>query len=199
MSKNYLRFAVMLFATTLLVGAVFAATNGVLVFGGTVRINNAIVAEEVMLEFANLSYVSWDESVLRATGSIADTNNVRNQRLQFDIEIRDIARFSSQVQTPVLEFEIRNTGNVPVRFLGMSDDWFTSAHAFAVVYLRNNTDQVWITQSLNMNDAGRLGVIQPGQAIQGRIRVAENVVAYHTAINETSFGFSAEVRYERAQ
>jgi len=51
MKQKRLKLAVLVFALTFIVGTAFAATNGMLAFGGTVRINNVGVVEEARLEF----------------------------------------------------------------------------------------------------------------------------------------------------
>jgi len=50
-TKKNLKLAIVLFAMIFAVGAAFAATNGMLAFGGTVRINSTSTVNEAMLEF----------------------------------------------------------------------------------------------------------------------------------------------------
>jgi len=197
--RKRLKLGVLLFATMFLVGAAFAATNGMLVFGGTVRINNLIQVEAMRLEFVDLTAVPWDQSILEVSGNLVNEEGFGTKRLNFDVEVFDILALQNQIQTPVLEFTIQNTGTVPVRFLGMDEDWFTTAHPFAVVDLRRNGNQVWFTQGLTHGDAELIGVIEPGEYFEGRIRITELVVGYYFADVATSFGFSTELLYEVAR
>ncbi|MCL2420926.1 MAG: hypothetical protein FWD03_03635 [Defluviitaleaceae bacterium] len=200
--KKGLKLAALLFALVFAAGTAFAATNGVLAFGGTVRINSVATIVDARLEFVNLSASPWDESVLSVTNSISNSNDGIS-RLQFDVEIRDPVRFleivNTQVSTPAFGFTVQNTGNVPVRFLGRDDDTFTTAHSAAGVTLRNGTDQVFFTQGLYHEQAQRLGVIAPGQALEGDVFIGSIIIGYYNADGTTTFSFFVELPYEQVR
>jgi len=108
MNKKRLRLATLLFAMTFLVGAAFAATNGALVFGGTVRINSVGIVEEARLEFVSTRIMC----VGQATSSIVEDSG--RQFLTFETVLNYYPNAAWPTVMSQVEFEIQNTGNVPV-------------------------------------------------------------------------------------
>jgi len=147
-TKKNLKLAVVLFAMIFAIGAAFAATNGILAFGGTVRINSVQTVNEPMLEFndwirifalpeddisIHCPWIGTPECVgcsrpnafnyFEGSARIIEENG--RQKLAFDIDILDIeallARWSgSWKHDDILGigFSFQNTGSVPVRLFG---------------------------------------------------------------------------------
>lgn len=125
-----LRIAVLVFALTFAVGAAFAATNGMLAFGGTVRINSAGGNPDpiMRLDFLGTSTFvtpAYREYIEANAEVVIDANG--NQVLTFDVNILnfDGLTFPTPGQTPPplfnstnpvrVTFGLQNTGDVPVR------------------------------------------------------------------------------------
>ena len=119
-NKKSLRIAVVLFVMVFAVGAAFAATNGMLAFGGTVRINTATVTPgELRLEMVETRVNHRNaQDYLTATSQIVYTSEGL-QTLSFDLEIFDTSRLPANQGTPLLtiDVQIRNTGDVPARII----------------------------------------------------------------------------------
>ena len=168
-TKKNLKLAIVLFAMIFAVGAAFAATNGILAFGGIVRINNVTNADVIRLEFVDVTHAPWDESILTVETSIQNTETGR-KRLQFDIEINDIQEFFNN-QSSIVNFTIQNTGSVPVRIIG-THDFEMSGHPRIGANLRNGDKFLNISDgSIYTGDAELFGSIEPGQYITGSLGV----------------------------
>jgi len=191
--KKHLRLGMLLFAAMFLVGAAFAATNGMLVFGGTVRINNVATTDVVRLEINQLSKVSWNEAIVSLRTSVGDSNGVPNQVLNFDFTVNDPARFISETQALPFGFGFQNTGNVPVRLNSV----LISGELPVRIRLIDpiNSEGGWMSiDSLPHNL-----VIQPGQTIEGDIAlVAADILSYLTSGEVHEFNFNVGLSYEQA-
>ena len=141
-----LRIAVLVFALTFAVGAAFAATNGMLAFGGTVRINSAVGNPDpvVSLEFVSTNASvspNFREHMTAASQIVTDADG--NQMLNFDINILDLEAVLPQpgatgIVTPAMtSFGVRNTGDVPVRLIRfIPPPQSPGTHMFHVSYSR---------------------------------------------------------------
>jgi len=124
-SKKTLRIAVLVFALTFAVGAAFAATNGMLAFGGTVRINSAVVNPDpvMQLDFIGASAIITPDfrPYITASSEIITGSDGHRQMLTFDINVLDLQALMPTPGVPSttiparISFGIRNTGEVPTR------------------------------------------------------------------------------------
>jgi len=185
-NKKGLKLAILLFAMAFAVGTAFAATNGMLVFGGTVRINSStVVADDIELSFASvairhchISHLST-QHVLRTNAAIVIDENGR-QTLDFDIEFFDGNNISPPVHSLArMDFVIENTGSAPARLLQVTQT--PNPHMFIVSIESNeyfydefSGQYVRVRNSVS----GRIGpswrpdmniVLQPGETLNGEI------------------------------
>ncbi|MCL2422272.1 MAG: hypothetical protein FWD03_10480, partial [Defluviitaleaceae bacterium] len=119
-NKRRLKLVTLLFVLSLLSSSAFAATNGMLTFGGTVRINHvAVIADEMRLEFINTStrWVSSGDAEVRVSSDIADT---ARQGIIFDIQFINVTPGDFDTRAEVY-FQFENTGTVPVRLLDFDE------------------------------------------------------------------------------
>ena len=202
--RRNLKIAVLLFVMVFAVGVAFAATNGMLAFGGTVRINSIADSEVLRLEFTDLSAVPWDESILDVSVQFANllhpgAIDTGYKRLWLNVEVFDVIELSNQIQAPVVEFTIKNTGTVPARFIDIDDD--VQEHTYAQIELSSDNGQVQFWRLLTQRDAELIGVIEPGQSIEGRIRLSDSIVGTYLASDGTwnQFEITAILHYEQAQ
>jgi len=160
MNKSSLKVVSLLFALTFVVGAAFAATNGTLVFGGTVRINNVSVVQEARLEFASTRIMC----VGRATSEIVEDSG--RQFLAFETVIDFCPTRAWPTVMSQVDFEIRNTGNSPVEFFGF-DYALEGGQRFDIMVTRGS-------QTLRLelpSDGSTLErmIIAPGETVSGRL------------------------------
>jgi len=137
MTNKKLKLITLLFALTFLAGAAFAATNGVLVFGGTVRINSVDTPQEMRLEFISTEVIIHpDAPYVSLTSSIIEVGG--QQRLAYDVSIEfpdDLPDRDPRHAFSVIEFHVKNTGNVPVEFLPHSSGYGTFFAAPYGIYM----------------------------------------------------------------
>jgi len=169
MSKKGLKLTCLLFAMTFLAGAAFAATNGTLVFGGTVRINNVLNPQVARLEFVSVE--TWN-----APGRTAEIVEVNGRKL-LDFEIaanwppRTPGYSEPTAPPPPIFFEIQNTGTVPVELTG-----FNVAEGrpfFDITIFRQRADggvnEQFAFSPWNQMQNDQLVVIAPGEVLIGTI------------------------------
>jgi len=164
MKQKRLRLAVLLFALTFVMGAAFAATNGMLAFGGTVRINNVGVVEEARLEFINPNL-----SIAFGQGS-ADIVVIDGiQHLTYEMTIDFCPTFDWPDVMSQVDFEIQNTGNVPVEFLQLNYD--TSLSQVIDVILWDGQGQFLSAVIPTLLDHPQTGsiIIEPGSVVSGQL------------------------------
>ena len=156
--KKRLKVAVLMFAMLFVVGTAFAATNGMLVFGGTVRINNA-GSTNARLEFSHAD-MSW--KTVEDWGSMwAGCAGLGT--MQFGLTVENTTQFLNDASFTTIPFSFRNTGNVPVRFTEMGQ----SSHGPRLpILIRDPITGVF-------GDSWDLGVLAPGQTVHGRIDFCE--------------------------
>ena len=174
MKRKSLKMAILLFAMVFLVGAAFAATNGVLTFGGTVRINNSGVTPppEMGIEFvsvANPSVFPGVRDYLNATAAIV-VNEDGVRTLNFDIDIEEINRIPrsgiGSTNTVIINFAIANTGNVPTRLRHITSNVNVPVVPFKITLAEHG--QVFNVSTMN-NPRQINRVLQPNQQLTGRI------------------------------
>ena len=185
-SKKSLRIAVVLFTMVFAVGAAFAATNGMLAFGGTVRINTATVGPDpvMSLEFVRVNGVSAPEVFRPYVTATADiiVNNDDRQTLSFDIDIPYAGNIDFAAQStpgnPVpnnlvtISFTVANTGDTPVRLTRILPQGQTGVSPFHVSLA-----------GLNINPAiGR--VFLPGETAVGAISFCR-ICFYHGTVRNS--------------
>jgi len=185
-SKKYLQFAVLLFATTLLVGTVFAITNGVMVFGGTVRINSVpIIPDPIMrLEMTYTSaWVSTNFSeTIRGNSEIVLDENGR-QTLVFNIEILDSATVYYQWGAAI-ELHLENTGDLSVVITEFESDSNISHWGVGSI------DSPLIRPGL---------VLQPDEVIHGTLTIdVGHVLELYRQTGEDTFNLRFTLAYEQA-
>jgi len=188
-NRRNLKIATLLFALTFVVGTAFAATNGMLAFGGTVRINSAAVTPDPIVRL-EMTYTSvWVSSIFADSfrGSseiILDENG--HQTLSFDIELLDptiIYRpgLGNLVPGAQLNLHLRNTGDVPV----------------IITEFENNSH--WGIGSIDSPLIRPGVVLEPGQFIQGSISVNSNrLMQLYRETGELSFNSNFVLLYEQA-
>jgi len=110
MKQKRLKIAILVFALTFVVGAAFAATNGVLAFGGTVRINNVAITDYARLEVV----VSEGGRVAEnASARLIASEGETPGSLWIDFEITDPVAFRNGGWQLGLTAPMVNTGNAP--------------------------------------------------------------------------------------
>jgi len=123
-NKKSLKIAVLVFALTFAVGAAFAATSGMLAFGGTVRINSTTVGPDPVLsvEFvsaeARVNPPSLSPSVLEASAEVV-VNADGRQTLSFDLNFPDGLRVPTTGTPVFIEFTLENTGDTAALITGI--------------------------------------------------------------------------------
>jgi len=201
-SKKSIKLAVLLFAMIFVVGAAFAATNGMLTFGGTVRIANTTVTPvNASLEFTQ-SYSNFDHlsHVLGISSTIHMSNyqdTWRRDTLNFEFDVRDPVAFMHYAQAiynnGTVRFQFRNTGDVPVRLLGMEGTDFD----LYLLRLLNFTTSEWF---MHGDYSWQNSVIHPGEAWAGSFSLCPSVVEYNMFNDyEVSFVSNFRLLYEVAQ
>ena len=158
--KKRIKLAVVLFAMIFVVGAAFAATNGMLAFGGVVRINAVDRVARLEFTFAEpLWHQHW--GVFTALAEVGDhfgTGSVNVLRFYFEVEDRD--RFLNEVGGIAVHFNFKNTGDVPVRLV---DVWGSTA---LPIYIRGNYTSTDIHHS-----PWNFEIIHPGEIIEGWVHL----------------------------
>ena len=205
MSKRSLKISILLFAMAFIVGAAFAATNGVLTFGGTVRINNAGTTPppEMGIEFVNVANPTVNpiiQNYLNATASIVLTED-GTQTLNFDINIDDLSRIpTGGASLARINFTIANTGNVPVRLQQITNNSADRLSAIPFQVMLDQHGTVFGTAFLNNpRHIGR--VLQPGQTLGGFINLCPVCLNNHLnryTVRDTQrvLSFSVGLAYE---
>jgi len=168
-SKKNLKLAAVLFAMIFVVGAAFAATNGVLAFGGTVRINNVAVIEDARLEFISTS-IQCNYGL--ATSEIITGENGR-QFLTFETVIDFCPTLDWPTAISHLNFTIQNTGNVPVRFENLLVGSFGFEMDVAIFNEEDVENSLFYTLSYSpghpISTFVSDEIIMPGQILQGQL------------------------------
>ena len=203
-TKKNLKLVVLLFVMTFTVGAAFAATNGMLAFGGTVRINSVVSADEARLEIISVSNAPWDESIVTVESAIVNTGG--RQRLRFDAVIHDFERFYyGHIDDPTyfVNFTVENTGNVPVRIIG-NFDMDVSDHPLVIASLNNGGRHLLLSSGRVPTYAAELfGIIEPGQTFTGNAGIGSRrwlrPAAYSVGFDGYIFSGYIELPYEQAQ
>jgi len=164
MKQKRLKLAVLLFALTFVTGAAFAATNGMLAFGGTVRILSVGVVEEARLEF-----VSANMSVAFGPGSAEIVVIDGIQHLTYEMTIDFCPTASWPTVLNQVDFEIQNTGNVPVEFLQFNYDIALGQHVFVI--LTDNYGQHLHADMPTVAGHPQSGsmIIEPGAIVTGQV------------------------------
>jgi len=197
-----LKLALLLFALTFIVGTAFAATNGVLAFGGTVRINSATtIPTDMRMDFI---FAEATNSCIHST----QCTNIRHYEIitendrtfiSFDLVVEEKCgsnfhreRLTASRCTGIeFTYVIENTGNVPVRSLEVN---------------RIDEGSFYLGLSLSRQTPG-VGthpwadpVIRPGERMTGRVRVSPEVFhSYLDSQNEYTFVVQIEIPYTLAQ
>ena len=164
MKQKNLKLAVLLFALTFAVGAAFAATNGMLAFGGTVRINNVVAVEEARLEFTstriNCAFGQASSEIVVIEG---------RQHLTYETVIDFNPNYDFPTVMSQVDFTIQNTGNVPVEFLHFEYD--IALGQLVDVTLTDNQGQhlhMVMPTSSTHPQSGSL-IIEPGASVTGQL------------------------------
>ena len=188
MNKKRLKLACLLFALTFLVGAAFAATNGALVFGGTVRINNVLTVQEARLEFISVNIYSGHTG-RRAT--IIEENG--RKRLNFEVVKNWPPQLSSENDTetllPPISFEIENTGSVAVELSNF--DITEGEPFFHITLFRRNADGGGVV-ALPLT-------IAPGAVLRGTIAYGIRPNDFPEEFDELVFTASMALNYHQAR
>ena len=167
MNQKKLKLAVLVFALTFVMGTAFAATNGMLAFGGTVRINSVNTSETARLEFMSASILC---SFGNATSAIV-VGEGGIQHLTYETVIDFCPTFDWPDVMSQVDFSIRNTGSVPVRFESNLLGNFT--HHVEVYIHGIVDDEAVLFYSLVSSPNSPISTyasgefIQPGQVLEG--------------------------------
>ena len=166
MSKK-IKLASLLFALIFCVGTAFAATNGILIFGGTVRINNASV-ERAQLEFISTS-IRCSFGV--ASSEIVVQNGVQN--LTYETVIDFCPTFYWPAVLSQVDFRVQNTGTVPIRLEREQLGNFTH-HVEVTLHGTVDGEQVlfynlFVAPNSPVSAYVTDRLIQPGQILEGQI------------------------------
>ena len=164
MKQKRVKLAVLLFALTFVVGTAFAATNGMLAFGGTVRINNVATVEGAQLIFTSTNIRCFFGE---ASSEIVVIDG--RQHLTYETTIDFCPTVSWPAVMSQVDFEIRNTGNVPVEFLRFTHD--LAIGQLVDVLLTDNQGQRFhaVMSSMPPNYQSGTMIIQPGATVTGRL------------------------------
>jgi len=179
-NKKGLKIAVLVFALAFTVGAAFAATNGMLAFGGTVRINSAAVNPNPVMR---LEFVSTSASVphvasqpyMTATSEIV-VDESGKQALSFNLDITDGSVIPTGPLARTLlrvDFTVANTGDVPVNLVNFERTTPVGPNVFYEFTLLVPTDTGHRRQVFPTASGGRMPinvVLMPDETISGYIR-----------------------------
>jgi len=162
--KKRLKLGVLLFSLTFFVSTVFAATSGAIVFGGTVRINSVHTVQEVRLEFASAS-ISCGFG--RAHVDIVEDGG--RQLLSFGTSIEYCPTFVWPAVMSHVDFEVRNTGNVPVEIYNF--DYFLEGGQQMSISMGSSLSStqfvdLWVPLLDNRPPVMRM-TIEPGEVVRG--------------------------------
>jgi len=211
-----LKLAVLLFALTFVAGAAFAATNDMLVFGGTVRINSATsVPTDMRMEFIRVnaspscicisqqSCMSLDYELITEGGRkfiLFDfVPGISDERMPSPPPPPGNPMMPEPIPTCVytISFTIQNTGTVPIRFLG-ADRIETGPRPtlmMALLPLYENGVRVSPGGGIWRNPR-----IVPRQEITGALFIENSQFAsYLASPNEYIFNHRIELLYELAE
>jgi len=162
MKQKRLKLAILLFAMTFIVGTAFAATNGMLAFGGTVRINNVTPVGDARLEFINSS--------IRCLGP-AYTEIVvidGRQHLTYSTTIDFCRTFAFPTVMSQVDFEIQNTGDVPVELLQFTYSLALGQMVEVTIWDEHGQRLNAVMPSYNHPASGSM-IIQPGAVVTGKL------------------------------
>ena len=189
-----LKIAALVFALTFIVGAAFAATNGVLAFGGTVRINSAAAADMRM----DIIYTSIEGGCIHNEPCSSFTYEIITENgrtfISFDYAVEKKCGSGVLRLTPprcreiTFTYAVENTGTASVRYLGA---------------IQNSDGTFPIRHSLRRISEGSLRdnpIIRPGQRLVGQL-VFHNADFhnYLSTQNEYIFNVRIEIPYELAE
>ena len=191
MKQKRLKLAVLLFALTFVVGAAFAATNGMLVFGGTVRINSVGVVEDVRLEF---THASISCAFGQASSEIVVVDG--RQHLTYESIIDYCPTFYWPDVMSQVDFQIRNTGNVPVEFLQFTYDM--GLNQFVEIFLQDDYNQSLhaVLPTLHNHPQSGSMIIQPGAIVTGQILFSTLSGPFPSDFTEIVFSHSFSLAYQ---
>ena len=176
-ARKNLKIAVLLFAMVFAVGAAFAVTNGMLAFGGTVRINTSPVTVEPLVElsFVDVSVMRNEtmDAVREVNVELVNDGNGR-QTMHFDIDVFDFTNLPHAGVIAGINFAIENHSDVPVRFLSYEQaanaPWFggsLSSHGFMFLPPGGWGEDVGVPPAMANNV-----VLQPGETVRGVISLS---------------------------
>ena len=187
--RKRIKLAVLLFAMIFAVGAAFAATNGVLTFGGTVRIAG-MSPQDVRLEFNHADSHRYFYGV-ETWATIYDNSGMgHNNALRYGIHLHDPAIFLEGWYIPHVGFTFVNTGSVPVRLVDVSGG---SSATNITLFLPNGS--VFSIEEVLWQNA----VLYPGEVMGGMISLCHDHVyeAFHHSWDELiEFESYLELHYE---
>jgi len=191
--KKRLKIAALLFAMMFVVGTAFAATNGMLAFGGTVRINN-VESAYARLEFNGID-MSWE--FREDWGSVWASPSA--DVFKFGVSIYDANEFINNVSFTDIPFSFQNTGNVPVNFTAIGG--MTSHGSDLPLFLRDPNTGTYLT----IFDLWMLETIYPGQVVTGWIQICNDFIqesldwwGQYSQDGWLSFDYNLELHYEQA-
>ena len=195
-----LKLITLLFALTFVVGAAFAATNGVLVFGGTVRINSTTAPTNMRMDFIFAEATNGcihNEQCMNIRHYEIITEN-GSSFISFDLSVDrrcgwDFRERLTPPRCTGIEFVyvIENTGNVPVRSLEVNrvDEADFHVGLTLVRQTAGEGTQPWADP-----------VIRPGQRMTGRVTFDPEVFhGYLLSQNSYTFNVRVEIPYTLAQ
>lgn len=181
-SRRRLRFVATLFVLSLFTSTAFAATTGMLTFGGTVRINHlSISADELQLDFIHTSVSEISSGFTRVSAHSYITTYGDRQLISFDVHFEDAYNdpYSLYARAEVY-FQFQNTGTVPARLLD-----FEMSNSGPFVNFQIN------------GGVGTGSIISPGEIVDGFISVSLwDVLAYQHE-GDASFNYWFALVYEQ--
>ena len=183
-NRQRLRFVAMLFILSLFTSTAFAATTGMLTFGGTVRITHLnISADELQMDFVHTSVREVSSGYTRVMANTYITVEGGRQLVSFDVHFEDASNdpYSLHARAEVY-FQFQNTGTVPTRLLDFD---MSSGGPFVDFQIQGGL--------------GVGSVIAPGQTVEGFISVSLADVLAYQAEGDTSFNYWLALVYEQGQ
>jgi len=220
--KTSLKIAVLVFALTFAVGVAFAATNGMLVFGGTVRINSAAVSsDDVRLEFiaVNISLSQYSFPLVEGSSRIVEGSN--RQKIEFDINFLDletlmrtgsVGRYSLLGHDIQVNFVFQNTGTVPVRIIGFDHDidappvsLVVRTGLFDVAGNALGQSVIHLPERHELVPPSSLptpigGIVLPGQSVHGHLTYWTTLFRDYAGLEDDStFTYWLALNYEQAE
>ena len=198
-SKKSLKIAILLFIMTFAIGAAFAATNGLLAFGGTVRINTATVNPSgLRVEIVDVtSRVNFPDYFALSVETVENAEG--RQTIAFDLEIFDTSKIPNPVDLPQnagitfanMVLYIQNTGDVPAR-LDLPTNVLPEGAEFGI--------ETIFTFSRNGSGLFR-PTLAPGETVNLLMWLSTGErIDYLRAISENkTFTYTATIYYEQAQ